>query len=117
MHVEVRDFVAGEVFAINNYKPRIATAGSVLAGAMGGYLAFYGMLVPASYVVGTSSVSPDIRNIKGKLIIPADMKNNEYFIRGYKDRARKKEIRNTIWGGLAGLSAMIIIKSINSSNK
>ena len=108
-----KDYIDGENFAMKTYKPRIATAGSVVSGLMGGYLAFYGLLIPTIYVTGASSVSPDIRDIRGKLIIPESKKDNVYFIQGFKDRSRKKDVRNSLLGGLAGLTAMIIIKSIH----
>ncbi len=106
-------YIEGEEYAIKTYKPVISTIGSVVAGLTGGYLAFYGALIPTAYVIGSSSVSPSVKNRKGKALIPENKLNDKYFIRGYKDKARKIEIKRTVVGGLAGLTAMIIIKSIH----
>ena len=113
----VGDYVAGEEYARKVYKPRIATAGSVLAGLMGGYLAFYGLLVPTFYTVGLSSVSPEIRDINGNLLIPANKADNEYFIQGFKEKSRKIDVRNSLIGGIAGMAAMIIIRTVHVAGK
>lgn len=106
-------YIEGEEYAMKTYKPVISTIGSVVAGLTGGYLAFYGALIPAAYVVGTSSVSPALKDEKNRPVIPQNRLNNKYFIQGYKDKARRIELKRSIEGGLAGLAAMIIIKSIN----
>ena len=114
---ELEAYISGEQYAINNYKPNIVTVGGVASGLMGGYLAFFGLLIPTAYIAGASSQSPEIRNIDGNLTIPSNKVNDIYFTRGYKDKARKIDFKRSFIGGLAGFTAMIIVKNIYSANK
>ncbi|MBP7497541.1 MAG: outer membrane beta-barrel protein [Bacteroidales bacterium] len=108
------EYVEGQNYAVEHYRPFLSTAGSVLAGLSGGYLAFWGATLPALYVITTSSTSPSIYNESGKLIIPENKAKSGYFIRGFKDRARRTELKNSVVGGISGLLVMILIKSIHS---
>ena len=72
----------GEEYAIRTYHPYISTIGSVVAGLTGGYLAFYGILIPTAYTIGSSSASSGIRDDKGILLIPESRLDDRIFYPG-----------------------------------
>lgn len=111
---QMRDFVNGSYDARTNYKtPWITTAGIVIGGSSAGLTAV-GMssllvpVLPTFYSAGIGLVKVK----KEKLDLPEKLKNNEYYLEGYMQRANHKRINHAILGsgvGLAlGIAAVIL---------
>lgn len=96
---EMRRFISGENLARHHYHPRWATACGVVAGVGGIYFGIYGLLIPTAYVAITSSVPV---STKRKKYIPEDKKNDEIFLEGFKQEAKRKKLINSVVGGVSG---------------
>jgi hypothetical protein len=95
-------FIKGDQFAMKHYKAPWVTVGGVAAGTAGplALRAYLGFLVPTAYcgAIGISKVH--VRKQQEKY---PELFSDEFFVHGYKDRAKHKKIKNAIWGSLAGI--------------
>ena len=101
------------------YKSQGAFSGGVAIGILTpivsqliGIPAFIYPIIPAAYIIGVG-----IPKIKDKNIdVPTQYQDNEYYIFGYKQTAKRKRISNTILGSgigiVIGVSSALIIYGI-----
>jgi hypothetical protein len=104
-------YVNGEKYAIGHYKAPWVTVGGTVAGFTGPMLInfFYGLLVPAAYT-GTLGVIPvSTRKLSKE---QPELYADPYFVAGYKQKARKKKVKNALWGSLVGIGAAVITTSV-----
>lgn len=106
---EMSAFVHGEQYATRYYRCRWVIPAGVLAGMGGVYWGFWGLSVPAAYFAGVSATSVSIRN---KDYLPEDLKKDEYFVNGFKYKAKRKKMNNAIIGGLAGVAVMGAVSAV-----
>lgn len=99
---QMEDYIRGEQFAIQNYKDPWITVGGAVAGFGGPYFLtyFYGILVPAAYVGVVGVIPAGTRSLAKK---HPELYADEYFVAGYKQKAKKKNVMNAIYGGLIGI--------------
>lgn len=104
---EMQLVLEGKNSALNNYKPYWAFAAGFVAGA-GSMLSpypFYALSVPIALNVGLAFASPSKLHI---LINHHQDYDDEYFIYGYKQSGRKKILKNSVIGTVAGIGVGII---------
>lgn len=114
---EMQRFISGEQLARAKYHPRWATICGAATGLGGIYLGFYGMLIPTAFVAVASSTP--VKPVKKKYF-PPDRANDEFFIEGFKQEAKRKKLVNSVIGGVSGFlvlgTAMAIMTSLDYKN-
>jgi hypothetical protein len=99
---QMGSFINGGQFAKTHYKSPWVTVGGTGIGFAGTYLLpfFWGLTVPTAYclVMGVTPI-----HIKKQQEKYPELFNDEYFVAGYKDKAKKKKILNSIIGGVIGI--------------
>ena len=106
---EMEAFVRGEQFATRYYHCRWVIPVGAVAGVGGLYWGFWGLSVPAAYfgVVAATSVS-----VKNKKYLKEEDLKDEYFVQGFKYKAKRKKLNNAIIGGLAGAAVMGAVSAV-----
>jgi hypothetical protein len=97
---EMERYVKGEQAAIREYRPWVSPATVVITSLAGAYLGFWGFILPATHLGIQGLYSPKMRALTG---VSSDLKDDEFFILGYRDAARKirnKRMARTAVGGL-----------------
>ncbi len=103
---EMRNVVLGKQYATSEFKPWWATAGGFVVGAGSMMIASrYGQMTiglagAIVYAGGISFVRPTKKSIQNKYPNYAE---NEYFVYGYQNKARRKVFINTIVGTISGV--------------
>ncbi|MBU0487793.1 MAG: hypothetical protein KKA07_18435 [Bacteroidetes bacterium] len=99
-------YVQGMQYARKVYHTPIATLFGIGVGAGSARITpFYGLPGPALYTVFKGLLNPKIRSRKD---IDPYLLYDEHFVQGYKNTARNKKVRNTIFGGLFGYLGMVV---------
>ncbi len=111
---QMRSYVAGAAYARRNYRPWFSTSGAFIAGAGGGFLGFWGLLIPVTYDIGVGSFAPHARNFRKE---PLPDRADEFFGLGYQDAAHKKKTLHIIASSLAGVAGIVIYTTINTKDK
>jgi hypothetical protein len=96
---EMQRFVSGSNLARYNYHPRWATICGAATGLGGIYLGFFGMLIPTAYIAVSSAVP--VKPLKKKYF-PADKVNDDFYVEGFKQEAKRKKLVNSLLGGVSG---------------
>ncbi len=106
---QMRNYVAGASFARRNYKAIIPTTGAFIAGAGGGLLGFWGLLIPLTYDLGISSYLPRAKNYRKEPLPP---NADEFFAIGYQDVANKRRTHRIIASSFAGVVAIVVYTTL-----
>ncbi|MBE9468125.1 MAG: hypothetical protein IMY72_07375 [Bacteroidetes bacterium] len=110
---QMKDYVRGEFEAHKNYKAPLSTALGFIAGGASVIIPlekmFYAPLIPAVATTIIGCTKPAEKKIKNKY---PNYENNNYYILGYKESAKKKRINNALKGSVAGMAAGIIVAFI-----
>jgi hypothetical protein len=94
---QMKDFVKGEQDCWKYYKPKMVTVGGLVIGAGAGILGFYGPFFPAFYaIIETASAPPDIAK---EPYADKAYANNEFYAYGFEIAAKKKKLKNALYGG------------------
>jgi hypothetical protein len=96
---QMQSYISGENFARYRYHPRWATVCGVASGLAGIYFSFYGMLIPPVYIAVASSTP--VKPLKKKYF-PPEKVNDEFFVEGFKQEAKRKKLVNSVIGGVSG---------------
>lgn len=122
---QMKDYVMGQHIALKNYnEPWTALLGGItgFAGVMlpgipvdnsnfNGEVPV-GIVVPALYVVGVGSVTPDESVVKKQ--VESKYANNEYYIMGCQEGIRKKRIKNSAIGvGIGIVAGFVTLAVVN----
>jgi hypothetical protein len=96
---QMQSFISGENLARNYYHPRWATVCGAASGVAGIGLGFFGMLIPPAYIAVASSTP--VKPLKKKYF-PPEKVDDEFYIEGFKQEAKRKKLVNSVVGGVAG---------------
>ena len=113
---QMKDYVKGEFDAHKNYKAPLFTVLGFVAGGTSAILPldkmFYAPLIPgaATTIIGSTKASGE--KIKSKY---PNYANNNYYLLGYKESAKRKRINNALKGSAVGMVTGIIIAFIIGS--
>ena len=108
---EMERYVKGEQAAIREYRPWVSPTSVVITSLAGAYLGFWGFILPATHLGIQSLYSPKMRSVPG---VPADLKNDEFFILGYRDAARKIRNKRMARAAVGGLVAGWTLKVLSA---
>lgn len=98
--------IQGERQVNSYYKaPWITVTGFAAGVAAGQFLQFWGLLVPVVYATGLGMFTPQIRTSPD---FPYSIKNDYYFLEGYKYTATRKKVKNALLGCLAGWASYAV---------
>lgn len=87
----------------------------LLVGAGAAILPIHNMVsltIPIAYSTGTTFIKPNEERINSLVSQPT---NNEYYVMGYQNAARNKNLKSAIWGSVGGLAvgaAVIFVVSM-----
>lgn len=110
---QMKEYVKGEFEARQNYKAPLFTVLGFVAGGTSAILPldkmFYAPLIPgaATTIIGSTKASE--KKIKNKY---PNYANNNYYLLGYKESAKRKRINNALKGSAVGMVTGIIIAFI-----
>ena len=97
---QMDSYLQGVIAAKKEYKNILLTGGSILAGAAGGWIGFWGAFIPIVYTPLSTLITPSSKHIEkhysNKII-------DIYFVKGYQSKARKRNVLNTFIGGFSAL--------------
>lgn len=105
---EMDRFINGMQCARIHYKAPWVTVGGVAAGAAGIYWGFWGLTAPAAYAITLSSIPV---RVKGKAYLK-DHIGDEFYIEGFKTMAKRKKVRNALFGSIGGVLLVGIATTI-----
>ena len=113
---QMQDYVKGEFDAHKNYKAPLFTVLGFVAGGTSAILPldkmFYAPLIPGAVTTIIGSTKASEKKIRNKF---PNYANNNYYLLGYKERAKRKRINNALKGSAAGMVTGIIIAFIIGS--
>lgn len=113
---EMSSFVAGENLAQYRYHAPWASAIGAVTGAGMFYIGMWGVAVPVAYV-GLVSAMPTLP--KAKKYFPPEKLNDDYYVDGFNQIARRKKLINAAIGSAASLlicgtiTAVLTFKNYN----
>ncbi len=110
---QMRSYVAGASYARRNYKPWLSSVGAFIAGAGGGFLGFWGLLIPVTYDIGISSYAPNAHNFRKE---PLPEGADEFFGLGYQDVAHKRKTLHVIASSLVGVAAIVVYTTVKTKD-
>ncbi len=105
---QMKYFIQGEQFAIKNYYSKPVTFGGILSGVAGSALGFFSLPIPAVYAFFVTIKSPTLDRYKD---LPENLKNNHYFILGFKKKSNLRKINNALISGYSTAVFTIIVLS------
>jgi hypothetical protein len=102
-------YTYGRRSARENFISPWSTIGGVVAGFAGGVIfnIFYSAGPAVAYVAINSAIRPKMGPISKR---DEPLKDNDFFIEGYRDQARQLKVKNSILGSLPGLAVGVLIK-------
>jgi hypothetical protein len=108
---EAGKFVAGQQFAIKNYKAPWITVTSAVVGVASplALTFFYGLIVPTAYTGVMGLTKPCMKKYDNKY---PDLFNDKYFKSGFVKQARKKRVMNAVYGSLIGIGVAAITSGV-----
>ena len=97
-------FIKGESDASKRYTNKFGYIGGGIIGAIGGFVGFYGVPLPALYALGTNYFEPNIKK--------ADpiYKGDQNYMNGYKGKVKSMRIKRVIISGAIGFVVLSIVK-------
>jgi hypothetical protein len=111
---QMSNFILGEREARKYYKAPLVTIGGILLGGVAAnYIQFWSLLEPVAYGTGIAIFGPRIKTSKN---ISADLVADKHFIRGYREYATKKKVKNAILGSAVGIVLLGIASEIINTN-
>jgi hypothetical protein len=108
---QMHSYVKGEQFALNHYKAPWVTVGGVVFGAVSPFaLTYYLALIPPAAYTGLSSItSIQTRKLAKKY---PEYYADPYFVDGFKQKVKRKNIMNAVYGSVIGLGVAGILTGI-----
>jgi hypothetical protein len=108
---QMGSYIRGLHFADTHYSSPWVAVGGAAVGFGGTYFfpVFYGMMFPTVYTVITGVTPVHYKKQAAKY---PDLFKDPYFVEGYKERAKKRKVVNTIIGSLAGIAAGAITATV-----
>jgi len=97
---QMRSYITGENLAQYRYHAPWASAVGAVSGVGILFMGIWGVAVPAAYV-GTVAAMPTLP--KNKKYFPPEKLNDEYYVDGFKQVARRKKITNAAIGSAASV--------------
>ena len=96
-------FLKGEMDAIANYSSKGNALGSIIIGGLSGAMSFWGIPIPVVYSLGINTINPSMKNAN------KDLLDNEYYVNGYKGKAKSKRLKNSL---ICGFSSFVVVAII-----
>ena len=110
---EAGKFVAGQQFAMKNYKAPWVTVTSAVIGAASplALTFFYGLIVPTVYT-GIMGLTKPSHSLFIYSKTKPELFNDKYFKSGFVKQARKKRVMNAVYGSLIGIGVAAITSGV-----
>jgi hypothetical protein len=106
----MENYMMGEREARKNYKAPWVTLGGVLIGGIAAdYIGFWSLTTMVVYGTGMALFDPKLKTSENT---SPDLKTDRYFIKGYKDHATRKKVKNALLGTAVGIAALAITSII-----
>ena len=108
---EAGKFIAGQQFAMKNYKAPWITVTSAVIGAASPLALqfFYGLIVPTAYTGIMGLTKPCMKKYDKRY--PGQFED-KYFKSGFVKQARKKRVMNAVYGSLIGIGVSAITTGV-----
>lgn len=104
---QMKSYLEGVRFAKKYYHNPFVPIAGLIAGAGGGYLGFWGLLLPTALVPLSSLPNPGVRQIDKRC---PEMLGDPYFVKGFQSKARKKNLVNSLITGLPAFTIALVIR-------
>jgi hypothetical protein len=110
---QMRNYIYGEQDARKNYHAPLMAVAGLIAGAGGGFVGFYGLMVPPLATALLCIKSP---KVKAKNVSKPELITNDYYTTGFQSIAVRKKVKNGMIGGLLGFALTSATITIMKSN-
>jgi len=107
---QMNTYINGEREAIKCYNATWVNVGGFAFGTVSTYFfGFWGLLSAPVYGVGMGLITPKVKTSEN---INQTLKNDKYFLGGYKSCAANKKMKNAILGSVGGFAIIVIAKNV-----